>query len=186
MSQESELIARAQAGDRAALGEIAAACWQPVYRLIAQKTGSPEDAQEITQETFFRAFRNLASFQRTDAKFSTYLGQIALNLVTDFWRRKGRTPPLADIADHQHHLAGGPDPGDQVVSQETRQHLSDALHTLPAEQRRVIELRVLAGLPVKDTAIALDKSEAAVKMLQQRALKNLRQCLQDRGVRENR
>ena len=185
MPNESELIAKAQNGNRAALDELVAACWQPVYRLISQRTGNPEDAQEMTQETFFRAFRSLSGYHPTEAKFSTFLGRIALNLVTDFWRRKGRSPAVADIADHQHHLSDGADPGEQVVAQETRQNLIDALQELPDEQRQVIELRILAGLPVKEAATALRKTEAAVKMLQQRALKNLRQKLQDRGAVEN-
>lgn len=184
MSTELELIEKAQAGDRTALGELVANCWPIVYRLISQKTQSPEDAQEITQETFFRAFRSLSNFQPRDAKFTTYLGKIALNLVTDFWRRKGRSPVVFDIADHQRHLTDGSDPSERLVTQETRQQLIEALKLLPQEQRQVIELRIIAGLPVKDTAISMKKSDAAIKMLQQRALKNLRQHLQDRGVVE--
>lgn len=182
MSEESELIVKAQAGDRAALGQLVAACWQPVYRLISQKVGSPEDAQEITQETFFRAFRALSGYRPAEAKFTTYLGRIALNLVTDFWRRQGRVPAVTDIAGQQHQLSGGADPGEQVVAGETREQLASALQELPEDQRRVVELRILAGLPVRDTAVALNKTEAAIKMLQQRALKSLRQKLQDRGV----
>ena len=184
MSTEIELIEKAQAGDRTALGELVANCWPTVYRLISQKTKSPEDAQEITQETFFRAFRALSSYQPRGAKFTTYLGKIALNLVNDFWRRQGRSPVVFDIADHQRQLVGGVDPGERLVTQETRQHLIEALKLLPPEQRQVIELRIIAGLPVKDAALSMKKSDAAIKMLQQRALKNLRQHLQERGVIE--
>ena len=186
MSTDSELIEKAKTGDRTALGELVAACWHPVYRLISRKTGNPEDAQEITQETFFRAFRSLSDYRQTEARFTTFLSRIALNLVTDFWRKKGRSPSISDIDDHPALAASGPDPGEQVVLQETRQSLTEALKELPAEQRQAIELRIIAGLPVKEAAIAMDKTEAAVKMLQQRALKNLRQKLLDRGAIEDR
>ena len=71
-----------------------------------------------------------------------------------------------------------------VVNRETSETLAILLYELPDEQRRVIELRILAGLPVREVAVAMDKSEAAIKMLQQRALKNLRGKLQDRGALE--
>ena len=185
MPTEPELIAKARTGDREALDELVAACWHPIYRLISYKTGSPDDAQEITQETFFRAFRSLSGYRQTDASFTTYLGRIAINLVTDFWRKKNRTPLTNDIMEHQHHLASGVDPGEQVIQQETRQSLLDALKELPDEHRQVIELRIIVGLSVRETATSMDKTEAAVKMLQQRALKNLRQKLLDRGAIED-
>ena len=180
------MIAKARAGDREALGELVAVCWHPVYRLICHKTGSAEDAQEITQETFFRAFRSLSGYRQTETKFTTYLGRIALNLVTDFWRKKGRTPIVTDLTEQQQLLSAELDPGEQLVQQETRQTLADALKELPDDQRQVIELRIITGLPVKETSTAMGKSEAAIKMLQQRALKSLRQKLLDRGVFEAR
>lgn len=182
MHDEAELIDRAQAGDRDALDEIVAECWQGVYRLISYKTHSPEDAKEITQETFFRAFRSLAGYKRSETRFSTYLGRIAVNLVTDFWRKKGRSPIVTDISEYQNSLSAGSDPGDTAVKQETNAALAAALKELSDEQRQVIELRILAGLPVKDAAEAMNKSEAAIKMLQQRALKNLRDILAKKGV----
>jgi RNA polymerase sigma-70 factor (ECF subfamily) len=182
MHDEAELIDRAQAGDRDALDEIVAECWQGVYRLISYKTHSPEDAKDIAQETFFRAFRSLPTYKRSETRFSTYLGRIAVNLVTDFWRKKGRSPNVTDISDYQNSLSDGLDPGDDAVRQETNSALAAALKELSDEQRQVIELRILAGLPVKDTAEAMKKSEAAVKMLQQRALKNLREILAEKGV----
>jgi RNA polymerase sigma-70 factor, ECF subfamily len=183
MPSETELIAKAKAGDRSALDELVAGCWQPLYHLIRRKTGSPEDAQDLAQETFFRAFRSLARYEKTETQFSTYLGQIALNLITDFWRKKGRTPPPAELADFQ--TAGdASSPEARLVSQERKATLLTVMQELPSEQRQVVELRILTGLPVKDTALAMNKTEAAVKMLQQRALKSLREKLLERGVIE--
>ena len=184
MPAEWELIEKAKTGDRNALNEIVAECWQPLYRFISYKIGSSEEAQDIAQETFYRAFRTLGAYQKTDALFSTWIGRIATNLITDIWRKKGRSPITNDISDHLNDLPGGENPVETLVNQETRETLITLLNELPDEQRWVIELRILAGVPVREAAVAMDKSEAAIKMLQQRALKNLRAKLQDRGALE--
>lgn len=184
MPSEWELIEKAKTGDREALDEIVSDCWQPLYRFISYKTGRPDEAQDIVQETFYRAFRSLSSYQNTEARFSTWLGRIAANLITDLWRKNGRTPIMKDISGYSNQLMGGESPLEELVSQETQETVATLLNELPDEQRQVIELRILAGLPVKEVATAMGKSEAAIKMLQQRALKNLRKMLLDRGVLE--
>jgi RNA polymerase sigma-70 factor (ECF subfamily) len=184
MPEENVLIEKARAGDRDALNELVSSCWQPIFRFVSYKIGSSDEAQEITQETFFRAFRSLTSYQNADTHFTTYLGRIALNLITDFWRKKGRSPHTTDISDHLDHLSSGDETEQQAINHELRDTLAMALQKLPGDQRQVIELRIIAGISVKEAATAIGKSEAAVKMLQQRALKNLRQMLLDRGVAE--
>ena len=143
--------------------------------------GSADEAQDVVQETFFRAFRSLASYKQTDSRFTTYLGRIASNLITDMWRKKGRSPINSNVTDIQDRLVGGENPADALLATEKKQTLAAALNELPPEQRQVIEYRILAGLPVRDVALAMDKSEAAIKMLQQRALKNLREKLLAKG-----
>ncbi len=181
MPSEWELIEKAKAGDKTALGELVGDCWQPLYRFVSYKLGSADEAQDITQETFFRAFRSLASYQKTDSQFTTYLGRIASNLITDLWRKKARTPVIHDISDQQELLSGGENPAETLVNLETKETLAALLADLPTEQRQVIEYRILAGLPVKEVATAMDKSEGAIKMLQQRALKTLREKLLAKG-----
>ena len=181
MPSEWELIEKAKAGDKTALGDLVSDCWQPLYRFVSYKLGSTDEAQDITQETFFRAFRSLSSYQKTDSRFGTYLGRIANNLITDLWRKKGRTPVIQDISNQQELLSGGENPVETLVTLETKETLAVLLAELPLEQRQVIEYRILAGLPVKEVANAMDKSEAAVKMLQQRALKNMREKLLAKG-----
>ncbi|MDR3566084.1 MAG: RNA polymerase sigma factor [Negativicutes bacterium] len=184
MQQEDILIGKAQAGDREALNELVSFYWQPIYRFITYKTASPEDAQELTQETFFRAFRALPTFRKTEASFKTYLSQIALNLIRDHWRKKGRSPALVDIADCQEAATETDQPDIEAINQERRETIAGMLQKLPVDQRQAVELRIIAGLPVRETAEAMGKSEAAVKMLQQRALKSLRTLLSDDKTNE--
>lgn len=185
MRDEDLLINQAQTGDRNALNELISFFWHSVYRFISYRTGNPEDAKEITQETFIKVFLALPNYQKTDATFKTYLNRIALNSITDFWRKKGRIPMVVELAEYHQPLAEAEQPEAQVLNREMSEAIAELLKELPADQRRTVELRIMAGLPVKDTAIAMGKSDAAIKMLQQRAMKNLRILLQARGIVEN-
>lgn len=184
MQDEESLIQQAQAGDHSALNELVASHWQAVYRFIAYKTGKPDEAQELTQETFFRAFRALEKYRHTGAAFKTFLNHIALNLIRDTWRKQSRSPEIIELGDYQQAAATDLQPDMQVISQERRQAIERVMQLLPSEQRQTVELRIIAGLPVRDTAAALGKSEAAIKMLQQRALKNLRALLLEHKIIE--
>lgn len=174
MQQDDILLGKARSGDREALNELVSIYWHPVYRFVSYKTGNQEDAQELTQETFFRAFRALPTFRQTDATFKTYLNHIALNLIKDFWRKKERSPVIVDIADVRETETGDEQPDEQAIRQERREALARLLQELPEDQRQAVQLRIIAGLPIRDAALAMGKSEAAIKMLQQRALKSLR------------
>jgi len=182
MPSEWELIEQAKSGDKDALNEIVAQSWHPLYRFISYKIGNLDEAQDIAQETFYRAFRALASYQKTDTRFTTWLGRIASNLITDMWRKKGRLPATSNLSEHNNELVDGKTPSEFLVDKETREMLTNLLNELPDEQRRVIELRIIAGVSIKDTSIAIDKSEAAIKMLQHRALKTLREKMLNRGA----
>ncbi len=183
VSDEQALIAKARDGDKAALEALITGYWQPVFRLACLKTGNSEDAQEIAQETFLKVFRALPGYRDTGAAFKTYLGRITLNLVTDYWRKKGRSPQVVALADFPEPLADpAPLPEDSALSRERRESIGRMVAMLPAEQRQTVELRIYAALSLQETARLMGKTEAAVKMLQQRALKNLRRLFQEHGI----
>lgn len=183
MSEDHVLIARARQGDEASINTLVTRYWQSVYRLACLKTGNIDDAQELTQETFFKALKALPGYRETGASFKTYLGRIAINLITDYWRKKGRAPQIVDIATYQEPLVDREAlPEDQTLGREMRERIGALLGLLPPEQRQTVELRILAGLSVQETARLIGKSEAAVKMLQQRGLKNLRRLFEEHGI----
>lgn len=174
--EEKFIIAKAREGDSAALNALVISHWPYIYRLALIKTGNPDDAQEIAQDTFQRAFTALPRYKETNAAFKTYLSRIALNLITDYYRRRGRAPQMVDIDEYSAAIIDtGLQPDEAVVNAERRQEVIKLLALLPDEQRRVIELRIIRGLAVADTARLMEKSSAAVKMLQQRALKKLKE-----------
>lgn len=182
MPDNDGLITKAQRGNREALNELMSCYWQPIYHFVAYKIGNLDEAQEITQETFLRAFRALPRYQETGASFKTYLSRIAINLIHDAWRKTGRMPVLTNLDDHQELSATEDLPDTLAVSREQSAALKEVLYELPEEQRQTVELRIIAELSVKQTAATLNKSEAAIKMLQQRALKNLRKLLVERKL----
>ena len=178
---ERQLIAAAQGGDKFALNELLTQHWQPIVQFIAYKVGSQQDGQDIAQETFLRAFRALPRYEERNATFRTYLGRIALNLIADHWRKLGRTPQTVDVADYRGLLEDSSyQPEEVAVKRERQREVAVALAQLPQEQRKVVELRLLSGLSVQETAVKMIKTEAAIKMLQQRALANLRKLFQEK------
>jgi len=180
---ESRIIAKARDGDRTALSALVTSHWPYIYRLAFAKTGNPEDAQEITQDTFLKALAALPRYQQTNAAFKTYLSRITLNLIIDYYRKHGRAPQAVDIADYNKAIVDpGIRPEEAVIGAERRGEVARLLTLLSDEQRQVIELRIIQGLTVAEVARLMGKSGAAVKMLQQRALKKLKQLFSENGI----
>jgi RNA polymerase sigma-70 factor (ECF subfamily) len=99
--------------------------------------------------------------------------------VTDFWRKKGRTPQTVDINEYQGSILDiRENPEEYTLRLEGQEQIADLVERLPEEQRQVVKLRVVLGVSIRDAAARMNKTEPAIKMLQQRALQNLRKmCL---------
>ncbi len=184
MQEEAVLIDKAQAGDREAVNALVALHWQPLYRYLAYKVGDTEEAKELSQETWLRLVRALPQYRQNGASFKSFLYRIAGNLVVDHWRRNGRKPVLVELEECETLLAVEDGPEAWTLRQERQNVLQEVMGELPQEQRQTLEWRLLAGFSVKDTAEALGKSEGAVKMLQLRALEQVRKRLRLRGFLE--
>lgn len=183
VTDENILITKAKSGDREALNTLVSCYWQPVYRMMYNKLGNEDDAKDLTQETFMKAFRSLPQYKILDVPFKSYLGRIAINLVTDFWRKKGRTPQIANIAEYQESILdirGNPE--EYTLRLEGQEQIANLVESLPEEQCQTVKLRIIVGLSIRDVALQMNKTESAIKMLQQRALKNLRKMCLDIGI----
>src|SRR6478735_3220760 len=88
---DEELVARSRTGDTESFNQLVRRWERPIFALAYRTLGREEDARDITQETFLRAFRALSGF-KGDAKFSSWLYRIALNLCRDWMRRDRRAP----------------------------------------------------------------------------------------------
>ena len=125
-------------------------------------------AEDVTSETFRRAFQNLPGFQWRGVPFSSWLFRIATNTASDMRAKGGRHVPLEDVSEE---AVGS---SDEMAFVEDRVHLLGLLERLPGDQRRVIVLRFAEGRLGREIAEAMGRSEGAVKQLQLRALQNLR------------
>lgn len=180
---ENILINKAKDGDREALNTLISCYWQPIYRLIYSKLRNEDDAKELTQDTFMKAFRALPRYKVLDVPFKSYLGRIAINSVTDFWRKNGRTPQSVNINEHQGSIIDEREtPEEYTLRREGQDQIASLVESLPAEQRQVVKLRVMLGVSIHDAAIQMNKTEPAIKMLQQRALQNLRKMCLSIGI----
>lgn len=183
VTDEQILINKAKDGDREALNTLVSLYWQPIYRIIFSKIGHEDDAKELTQETFMKAFRALPRYRVLDVSFKSYLGTIAVNLVIDFWRKKGRTPQSVNLSEYQESIFDKREnPEEYTLRLEGEEEIANLVEKLPEEQRQTVKLRVVLGLSIRDVAMQMNKTEPAIKMLQQRALKNLHKMCLDIGI----
>jgi RNA polymerase sigma-70 factor, ECF subfamily len=182
---DEELVARAQAGDASAF-EVLVYRWErkirgAIYRIV----GADDDALDLCQETFLKAYRGLGSFKQ-EARFSSWLYQIALNLCRDrLRRRRGKTwvslEALEDSAPPAH--ASGPSALELVEARDLSRAVAGAVAALPEEQREVVVLKEYQGLTFLEIAEVLGLPMSTVKTRLYRALGLLREQLEQKGVR---
>src|ERR1700722_11045240 len=139
---DEELVARSIGGDADSFNELIHRWERPIYALAYRQIGREEDARDVCQETFLRAFRALKGF-RGQSKFSSWLYRIALNLCRDWMRRERRTPVVQapedmDLLD----LAAAAEPSESIEDLVRRNAQMRAVErvmaTLPEEQRTAI------------------------------------------------
>ena len=164
---DSVLVARARV-DRAHFAPLYERYLDPIYRYCYRRLGTKEAAEDVTSIVFTKAIVALPAYR--DGSFAAWLFAIAHNAVTDSHRRRRPEAPLeavGDPADRQ------PSPEEIALAADERRGVRALLAVLPADQQRVLELR-LAGLTGAEIATVLGRSVAAVKMLQLRAMTRLR------------
>lgn len=186
MTGEKVLLARAKKGEIAAFESLMTAYENRIYSLALRSTGSEQDAADITQEVFLRAWKNLDSF-RGDSSLSTWLYRVTSNLCVDFARKKAaegmptsiddEESPAADLADSSRMAQ----PEVAAENSELREELQFALAQLSEEHRRVVLLRDVAGMTYTDIARTLGLEEGTVKSRLARARASLRKILLERG-----
>jgi RNA polymerase sigma-70 factor, ECF subfamily len=176
-SADSALLALARAGDQDAVETLCRRNWRPVYRSFTRYTRDPAEAEDLTQEVFVRALRALPRFRDTGVPYTAYLLRIAANLARDRWRADpARVVPVADLPEQASQRPG---PDGLVIESDRRTALITALDTLRSEQRTVLRLRILEGRTTGEVAAMTNRSPAAVRQLQVRALAALRVALAD-------
>jgi RNA polymerase sigma-70 factor (ECF subfamily) len=173
-----------KSGDRAEFSRLVEAYSAPIYRLALKILGDQQDAEDVLQETFIKAYRHLKEFEGRSS-FSTWLYRIASNEALMLLRR--RHPEAISVDEPVQTPNGDMEPveivdwcclpEEELLSAESRAHLDHAIDELSANLKVVFILRDIEGLSVRETAEALRISEAAVKTRLLRARLQLREKL---------
>ena len=163
---ESELIRLARQGDRDAFGQLAARYEKPVYHQALRLVGNAQDAADVTQEVFFKAWRTLPSF-RGDCALSTWLYRLTDHAAIDLLRREKKRTGTVSLDDDHQPVSDLPrsdiSPEEQTEQRERQQAVADALAALSPEHRRVLVLREISGLSYDEIAQVLKLSPGTVR-----------------------
>ncbi|MGE0040748.1 MAG: RNA polymerase sigma factor [Vicinamibacterales bacterium] len=183
---DEELVARSVDGDADSFNQLVRRWERPIYALAYRTIGREEDARDVTQDTFLRAFRALPGF-KGQAKFSSWLYRIALNLCRDWIRRQRRTPTVAmpegvDLIE----LASEQGPVESietlVARREMGEAVAEAMKRLPDEQRTAIVLKEYHGLTFQEIADIQGCPLSTVKTRLYQGLTVLRRQLEAAGM----
>lgn len=183
---DEELVARSMDGDADSFNQLIKRWERPIYALAYRTLGREDDARDVCQETFLRAYRAINGF-RGQAKFSSWLYRIALNLCRDWMRRQRRTPTVqapedVDIAD----LAAEQGPSESIETLVGRRQLgravAAAMATLPEEQRTAIVLKEYHGLTFQEIAEMQGVPLSTVKTRLYQGLSVVRRQLEKGGM----
>ena len=180
---ERNVILRAVNGDADAFEQLVHTYQTPIYNLCLRMTGNPDDAADLSQEAFIKAWRNLGSFQFESA-FSTWLYRLASNTCLDFLRSVKRRPQVSlTVEDSEGETQTldlpdtAPTPEEAAISNEEKEHLARAMQSLDEEQRQILTLRVVNDLSYAEIAEVMGIKEGTVKSRLARTRDALRKIL---------
>ena len=192
LDEERALVRKAQAGDRLAFEDLVRRYDRDVLRLALNLVHRPEDARDVYQEGFLRAYRNLHRF-RFECSFYTWLYRIVTNVALDHLRRRTshreeqapapkETEGVApDFFDRQPEVRASANPEKRLLGQEVGQQIERAMKKLSARERVVFEMKHYQGLRLRAIGDLLGTSEETVKNSLFRATRKLRESLD--GIR---
>jgi len=169
------LLAAARSGAPWALERIYTA-WSPAVAGYLRVQGAT-DPDDLTNDVFLGVLSRIGTFDGDEDQLRSWIFTIAHSRLVDERRRLDRRPRLADRADHDVDAVGG-DAEDDALRRLGSQRVQHLCEQLVPDQRDVLLLRLMAGLTIEAVAMALGKSEGAVKALQRRGLANLRKILE--------
>jgi RNA polymerase sigma-70 factor, ECF subfamily len=177
---EHQLIERSRAGDRAAFEELVRRHADRLYAVVLRFVADADEAEEVTQEAFLRAWRSIDRFEQR-SQFFTWLYRIGINEAK---RRAERQPPVWTVSSiEDSSIEDAPDwshaPELRAEQGDLRRVLERAIHKLPVEYRAPLILRDIEGLSTREAAEVMDLGEAAFKSRLHRARLAVRRAIDD-------
>ena len=174
---EEKLIIQAVRGDSSAFGSLYDHYQPMIYRFVAVKVGRREEAEDITHQVFMNAWQNIKRYEHRGHPFSSWLYRIARNQIVDHYRSHKETVSLESSGVEEIAVLPQSITSD-ITSKLELERVFRAIHQLKPDYQDVIIMRFVEDLSIRETAQAMKKTEGAVKLMQHRAMAELRQVLQ--------
>jgi len=175
------VVSRARTGDPDAFRLLVERHSQPIFRVAYRMTGNEHDADDVVQETFLRAYRQLDRFEER-ANFGTWLHRIAINCALDLLRARGRMDRYyggdPEDAEMNGAIRSEPEQDRLLISAELREQVAAAMERLSGNERTAFVLRHFEGMPVEEIGKTLGIQVNAAKHTIFRAVRKLRQSLE--------
>lgn len=152
--------------------------WPRIYKFVYYKVQNREEAEELTQETFRRVFPKIESGDVEQGKEKAYLMSAANNVVTEVWRKRARQPAMSSVDELKET---GWEPAVPQADIEDAMLVRKALAELSPEYQKVLTMRIIEGRPVSEVARKMKRKPGAVRSLQFRAVKALKESLEKGG-----
>ncbi len=177
---DERLLIEAARKDPARFAELYDDNFERVYAYVARRVQNRPDAEDLTAEVFHQALAKIGQFEWRGVPFSAWLYRIAANALADRWQRASREKGSATPSDP-------PDERDEANPEEIerRVRLFRLVATLPADQRRVIEMRFAEEKSIREIARVLKRTSGAIKQLQFRGIQNLREQVSRKPARKS-
>ncbi|HEY8152015.1 MAG TPA: sigma-70 family RNA polymerase sigma factor [Vicinamibacteria bacterium] len=183
---DEDLVVAFQSGDIPAFDQLVRRWDRKIQGVIYRLVGNHDEARDLSQEAFLKAYRALGTFKQ-EARFSSWLYQIAINATRDRLRRRRRRADLSldDVEEKGESSLrdAGPSALDLIESSDLSRAVAVAMATLPEEQREVVILKEYEGLTFPEIAETLDVPLSTVKTRLYRGLGQLRIRLERQGIR---
>lgn len=190
MADEKNMILRVLDGDQDAFERLVKTYETQVYNLCLRMVGNQEDAKDLAQEAFLKAWRGL-QFYKFESAFSTWLYRLTSNVCIDFLRRQKRRPVVSLTMQEDEEQAveleipdSAPQPEEQILYREQKTAIAAAMNQLEEEFRLVLTLRVIEDLPYEEIAEIMNLKIGTVKSRLARARMKLKSLLESGNILE--
>ena len=172
---ENKIIRRAIQGQSSAFGLLYDHYQPQIYRFVVLKVSRREEAEDLTHQAFLNAWQNIGSYQDLGFPFSSWLYHIARNLIIDFYRTQR---PQVNLEEVDPEFAMSVLSTEELVAKRLEvERVKAAIQKLKTIYQDIIILRFIEELSIREVARVLKRSEGAVKLLQHRAMKQLKELL---------
>jgi len=174
--EDADLVRLCQDGDMTAFEQLFHRHQEQVYGVASRMMGTPEDALDVTQEIFLKAYQKIGKF-KFKSSFSTWLYRLATNLCIDELRKRKRTANTAPLEEAVSQ-ADTDTPEENAISKDRESQVWKAINSLKEKERAIIVLRDMEGLSYKEIAEVLGCSLGRVKSRIHEARQSLKTILE--------